>query len=370
MHDVIGFPGTVHAQHAQPFRARGRERAQAHQGRCHGETRQVHQLAQQRRRFRTRIDQAAAGVEDGLFRSRHHLHRLHDRRQVGIGLGTIGPVMDRLRTHIAAALELDVLGDVDNHRTGAARGRDLEGFVQDAAQIADILHQPVVLGAGAGDADRIAFLESVRADQVRGHLARQNDQRNGIHQGVGEAGHGVGRARTRRDQHHARLAGGPRITFGGMHRALFVAHQNVGDALDLEQRVIDRQHRAAGIPKDVGDALILERTDDHLRPGHGLGAFSGLGRLCQCVVLVHRPVLESPMLANPPKIKGRFRPLSAWPPCPKRSVSFAGCAAGLLRALRSWRRNLGMLRRGVKQFHEETSPYCVIILLFDGSYQI
>jgi len=36
------------------------------------------------------------------------------------------------------------------------------------AQILDgVLHQIVVLGAVARDADRVAFLEGVRADQVR-----------------------------------------------------------------------------------------------------------------------------------------------------------------------------------------------------------
>ena len=76
MHDVIGFPGAVHAQHAQPFRSRSRKRAQPHQGRGDGKAGQVHQFAQQLGGLRPGIDDAAAGIEHRPLRRRHHLHRL------------------------------------------------------------------------------------------------------------------------------------------------------------------------------------------------------------------------------------------------------------------------------------------------------
>ena len=53
-----------------------------------------------------------------------------------------------------------------------------------------------------------------------------------------------------------------------MHRALLVAHQHVPHLVLLKQRIIDRQHRAAGIAEDVLDALIGERRDHHFRAGH------------------------------------------------------------------------------------------------------
>ena len=155
--------------------------------------------------------------------------------------------------------------------TGPGRpgGGDLERLVQGARQFVHVLHQPIVLGAGPGDADRVAFLEGVGADQMGGHLAGEHDQRNGIHQRVGEAGDRIGGAGARGHQHHARLAGGAGIAFGGMSGALLVAHQHMGDAIRrLEERVIDRQHRAAGIAENMGDALVLERAHHHLRAGH------------------------------------------------------------------------------------------------------
>ena len=36
----------------------------------------------------------------------------------------------------------------------------------------------------------------------------------------------------------------------------------------LEDRVVDREHRAARIAEDVLDALVLHRLDHHLGAGH------------------------------------------------------------------------------------------------------
>jgi hypothetical protein len=60
----------------------------------------------------------------------------------------------------------------------------------------------------------------------------------------------------RRHQHHAGLAGGARIALGGVARALLVPHQDVLDLALLENLVIDRKHRAAGIAKEVLHAVI------------------------------------------------------------------------------------------------------------------
>ncbi len=74
-------------------------------------------------------------------------------------------------------------------------------------QIVHVLHQPIVLGAGPGDADRVAFLERVGADEMCRNLACDADQRDRIHQRVGEAGDGVGRAGAGGHENDADLAG-------------------------------------------------------------------------------------------------------------------------------------------------------------------
>ncbi len=92
--------------------------------------------------------------------------------------------------------------------------------------------------------------------------------RHRIHQRVGQAGDGVGGAGARGDEHAADLAGRARIAFRGMDRALLVAHEDVLEPILLEQLVIDRQHRAAGIAENMLDALIGESLEHHLGACH------------------------------------------------------------------------------------------------------
>ena len=175
---------------------------------------------------------------------------------------------DVLAADIGAGGELHVLRDVHHHRAGAAVLGDIEGLVQGAREVVHVPHQVIVLGAGAGDSHRVAFLEGVVADEVGRHLPGDADDRDGIHQRIGEAGDGIGGAGAGGDEHHADLAGGAGIALGRMHRRLLVAHQDVLDMVLVEQRVVDRQHRAARIAEDVLDALVGEGLDHHLGAGH------------------------------------------------------------------------------------------------------
>ena len=146
-----------------------------------------------------------------------------------------------------------------------------------APSLRRILHQIIVLGAVPRDADRIGLLERVGADQGGRHLPGDDDHRDRIHQRVGDAGDGVGRARARGDEHDAGLAGRPRIAFRRVGRGLLMADEDVADPLLLEHRVVDRQHRAAGIAEhdlhaeiaqrldqDIGSALLAPRPDTPL----------------------------------------------------------------------------------------------------------
>ena len=128
-----------------------------------------------------------------------------------------------------------------------------------------VLHEIIMLGAVARDADRVRFLERVGADQVRRDLAGDDDDRDRIHQRIGEPGDDVRRAGTGCDEHDARLARRPRIAFGGMRRAAFLADEDVADTLLLEQRVVDRQDGAAGIAEHDLDAEIAQRLDQYVR---------------------------------------------------------------------------------------------------------
>src|SRR3546814_11418937 len=66
---------------------------------------------------------------------------------------------------IGGRRNLNVLGQIDHDRAWPAGGRDMKCLVDDIAKLGRVLHQIIVLGAVARDADRVAFLKSVRSDQ-------------------------------------------------------------------------------------------------------------------------------------------------------------------------------------------------------------
>jgi hypothetical protein len=196
-----------------------------------------------------------------------HLDRRLDRAEVALDRGLIGLVAkDRAgRLAIARGRDLDVLGQVDDDRAGAAGGGDVERLVDRLADLGRVLHQIVMLGAVAGDADRVAFLKGVGADQMGRHLAGDDDDRDRIHQRVGDAGDGIGRAGAGGHQDDAGLAGRTGIALGSVDRALLMADEDVADALLLEQRVVDRQDRAAGIAEHHLDPEVGQGLDQNLR---------------------------------------------------------------------------------------------------------
>ena len=56
-----------------------------------------------------------------------------------------------------------------------------------------------------------------------------------------------------------------------MDRTLLVAHQDVLHLVLREDRVIDRQHRAARIPEEMLHALVGESLDHHFGAGQFFG---------------------------------------------------------------------------------------------------
>ncbi len=147
----------------------------------------------------------------------------------------------------------------------------MERLVDGLRQLLGLLDQPVVLGAGPGDPDCIRLLEGVVADHEGWNLPRKHHERDRIHQRIDKAGDRVGRAGAGRDQHDAGPAGRASVTFGGVGRALFVAHEDVADLVLLEQLVIDRQNRSARIAEHCVHALVAQGLDDDLGAGHVTG---------------------------------------------------------------------------------------------------
>ena len=97
--------------------------AEPHQRRGDRIAGELDQLAQQIARRLAGIDHAAAGVEQRPLGMRHQLDRLLDLLDVALDLRLVAGVREILRLGIDALGELDVLRDVDHHRTRAGRWR-------------------------------------------------------------------------------------------------------------------------------------------------------------------------------------------------------------------------------------------------------
>ena len=164
MHRQIRLVGAVHADHAEEMRVGGRKRAEPHQRESARRIRQPHQLGEPGASFGTRIDQPAAAVEKGAFGPGNHLDGLGDPGRIGPQLRTVALVTHLFGRSIGTRREEDVFRQIDDDRPRAAAPCDIKGLVQHAGQLADILDEIIVLGAGPGDAGGIRFLEGIIAD--------------------------------------------------------------------------------------------------------------------------------------------------------------------------------------------------------------
>ena len=194
VHRQVGLVGAVHAEHPEPLRIGGGIGAESHKRRGDGKAGELHQLAQEVARLGAGIDDAAAGVEQRTLGVPHQLDRGLDALEVALELGPVALVLEFLGPGIEALGELDVFRDVDDHGTRPAALGDMERLVQHARKVGDVLHQIIVLGAGPGDADGVAFLERIVADQVGRNLAGEAHDRDGIHERIGQPGDRIGRA--------------------------------------------------------------------------------------------------------------------------------------------------------------------------------
>jgi len=297
MEREVGLQRAVHAGHAEPFVARSRECAEAHQRERAGRLAQPHDVGKALTGGRASVDQAAAAVEHGPPRFGDPLCGAGHAAQVaGARLHQQAPVA--LQRRLRRGLLLQVLRKIQQHRPRSAAARHLVGVAHQGLNLAGIADLRIPLRHRAADAERITLLEGVGADRGAGHLAADAEDGDRIRQRVEQARRRVAHARPRGHQHHAHATRAARIALRCMDSRLLMAHKDVANAplavIFAVQRVVDRQHGAARIAEDGVHAEFGQGVEQDLGTGAageiegGAGGGRGGGGGRQFEACIHR----------------------------------------------------------------------------------
>ena len=275
----VRVSSAVHAQPAERQGVRFRKRAHAHDGRRHRDLGGFGKLNE----FFARVagDNAAAAIEHRALGLLDQPDDFIQRHIVGLFVRVVTAQIDLLGKHRLRALLLHILGNVNDHRAGPSRLRDVERLFHNPRNVIHVRDQVTVFHDRQRQAENVGLLERAFADHVLRHLARDGDDRNGIEVGVREAGDEVRRAGTAGGHAHPGPPGGPGVTFRGKRAALFVPGEDSANFLRPRQRLVQLHARAAGIGENGVHPFAFERGDQDVAPLHrraDLGPFVGRGR--------------------------------------------------------------------------------------------
>ena len=159
-----------------------------------------------------------------------------------------------------------VLGDVDDDRTRASGGGNVERPLEGLGEVPDVLDEKVVLHARTRDPHAVHFLERIAADGVGRDLPGDDHHGHRIHVGGRDAGDRVGGTGSGCDEHHTGLARGSGVAVSHVGRTLFVADEDVLKVLLRMNLVVNVEYRAAGVAEDELDPFILQELHEYLRP--------------------------------------------------------------------------------------------------------
>ncbi len=288
-HDEVGLlqrqhsgDRAVHAGHAEVLLVRVGERTPGHE---RGDNRRAGSLCQGEQLLRSAgADDATADVEHRLLGLRDQLSRSLDLLPVGFGHRPVPRQIDLRRPDERRLGLLGILRDVHQHGTGATRRGDLVGSRDRAGDVFGTLDQEGVLRDRHRDPHDVGFLERISAHEAREDLARDAQQRHGVHVGIRDRRDEVRGPRPRRRDGNTDLARCRRVPFGCVTGTLLVSDEDVTNCLVVHEWVVDGHDRAAGKAEDIGHSQEVERTDDRLSarhhrrrgaasggPGHGRG---------------------------------------------------------------------------------------------------
>jgi len=261
---VVAVRLAVHAAPTERQGVGGREGAHAQQAGGDGDVGLLGQLAQFRLGFGHR--DTLPGDDDRPLRLVQQASDAGDYFWVGAKLtGPVAGQVDRRGIGELHGRLLDALGDVYQHRARAAGAGDVERLFERVGQVADVGDEVVVLGHRHADGADVGLLEAVAAEEGLGNLAGDGHDRRRVHEGRGQSGHQIGRARAGRGEADADPARRPRIAIGHVRRALLVRHQHVVHRIAvLVEIVISGEDGSTRQAENDFDPLMDQALPDYL----------------------------------------------------------------------------------------------------------
>ena len=172
--------------------------------------------------------------------------------------------------------DLNILGQIDEHRAGTAGGGNVERLTHHAGNVGGVGDEVVVLGDTTADLDNRRLLEGIGANHAGSHLSCQGDEGNAIHLGVGDGRHQIQGTGSAGGHAHPRPPGGAGIALGCKSPPLLVARQDRADPILVAGEGLMQRHAGpARIGKDHIHAMGNQRF--HYNVGPGNEGFGGAG---------------------------------------------------------------------------------------------
>ena len=160
---------------------------------------------------------------------------------------------------------LNVLGDIDQYRSGAVELRQGKCLTHHRRDITNCVDQKILLGDGFGDGNYIRFLEGVFAHQVSRDVTGYGNDWNGITEGIAYARDQISGTRPRRGQTHTDFSCCPCISFGGMGCTLFMFGAYATNII-IPENIKNLQVSPARIPEQDFNAFVLQGLGEELSP--------------------------------------------------------------------------------------------------------
>ena len=180
---------------------------------------------------------------------------------------------------------LDVEGDVDPDRAGAAVEREIDGFLEVVADVFGDEDRLGVLGDGPDDGADVDLLDAelAHAEGLAGggvehavgalDLAGEEEGGSGVEPGAGDAGDGVGAAGAGGDHADAEAVGGLGVAFGADGGGLLVRVADRAEAGLGSEGGVEMHGAAAGDEEDVLDAEVGDELEDVVGELHGVWGY-------------------------------------------------------------------------------------------------